>query len=307
MNSLLNNIKSRFSLKNIFDFLPYSTCLKMTKGNRQLQQHLKITSETYKQISEYRKIINTSFDFQQYFTYFEIVPNDIKEENYLKEKIFCMSMNISKFVNNLYIQNKNFEYIIKNFYKNNLIISPNTLFYLYNLNKDTKKKLYETLNLYKNSIAEITICYFNSNDWILKIENINRIIEFLENIFGKKKDNKISKNINNIHNNKNTNINIDNENHNVTKLCLNFNVIPPYIDIIVKIFNKIDNVLSLKKIKDLGIDGISIDENRFTDIINFISKKMPFLKEFKINNSVFSRSNYVDFSILFTNINEKIE
>ena len=307
MSSLLNNIKSRFSLKNIFDFLPYSTCLKMTKGNRKLQQQLQITIETYKQILEYKKIIKPSFDIQKYFSYFEIVPNDFKEENYLKEKIFCMSLNISKYSNYLSIQNKDWEYNIKNCFKNNFIISPNILFYLYYLNEDTKQKLYQILNLYKNNITEITICYFNNNDWILKIEIINQIIEILENIFGHHKKDKNDDNINNSINNINPNINVQNKNHNVTKICFDFNEIPPDIDIITKFFHKIDNILNLKKIKELIIDATSFDEIRFTKIINFISNKMPFLKEFKINSCAFSRSNYADMNVLFTNTNETIE
>ena len=304
MASILNNIKIKFCLKNIFDYIPYITCFKIIKGSRKLLQQMKITNETYKEIYEFKKITKPSYPIQKYFNYFGIVPNEINEENYLKERILCLGLNISKFNISLFIENIEWEYIIKNFYKINLIISPNSLYYLFTLKNESKAKLYHTLNLYKNHITQITICYFNNNKLILKFEIINQIIDFLKNVFASNKKAE-SDDINN--NNINKIINTSNENNNVKKLSFEFNVFSPYIDFISKFFQKIDDIISLKKIEELFFDSNSFKDSIFTDIMSFITKKMTALEIFTINNITFSKNNYVDLNILFTNMNDTIE
>ena len=301
--NLLNNVKSKFCLENIFDYMPYSTCLKITKGSRALMQKLQITNETFKEINEFKKITKPSYHIKKYFSYFGIVPNDTNEENYLKEKILCMGLNISQHNISLFIGDEEWEYIIKNFYNINLEITPNLLYYINNLKIENKNKVYQLLNLYKNHITQITISYFNNKEWSLKIEIINQIIDFLTKVFEQNKKDKKDDNKNNI----NSIIDAYNENSKVKKICFEFNVIPAYIDIITKVFQKIDNILPFQKIEELIFDTSSFRDFRFTDVMKFITNKMTVLKLLKINNSTFSRSNYADLNVLFSNLNETIE
>ena len=303
MNSLLNNVKSKFCLENIFDYIPYSICLKITKGSRTLMQKLQITIETLKKIYEFKEITKPSYHIKKYFSYFGIVPNDTNEENYLKEKILCMGLNISQHNISLYFGDEEWEYIIKNFYNINLEITPNLLYYINNLKIENKNKVYQLLNLYKNHITQITISYFNNKEWSLKIEIINQIIDFLTKVFEQNKKDKKDDNKNNI----NSIIDAYNENSKVKKICFEFNVIPAYIDIITKVFQKIDNILPFQKIEELILDTSSFRDFRFTDVMKFITNKMTVLKLLKINNSTFSRSNYADLNVLLSNLNETIE
>ena len=292
MNSYLNNIKSKFTLQIIFDYIPYSTCLKIIKGSRNLMQRLQVTNETFKNIYNFKNIAKPSYHIKKYFSYLEIIPNDNNEENYTKEKILCLGLNISQFNVNLFIENDEWEYILRNFYKINLIISPNSLFYLKNLKIESQLKIYQTLNLYRRHITKITICYFNNNQWNLNIANIGQIIDFLKKVFEQNNDNEIT--------------NAHNEN-NVKQFIFEFNNFPIYIDIIETFFKKIDNIISLQKLDELIFDTNSFDDFRFTDMLKFIRNKMVTLKELKINNCAFSKSNYADLNILLSNFNETIE
>ena len=276
MNSYLNNIKSKFTLQIIFDYIPYSTCLKIIKGSRNLMQRLQVTNETFKNIYNFKNIAKPSYHIKKYFSYLEIIPNDNNEENYTKEKILCLGLNISQFNVNLFIENDEWEYIIRNFYKINLIISPNSLFYLKNLKIESQLKIYQTLNLYRRHITKITMCYFNNNQWNLNIANIGQIIDFLKKVFEQNNDNEIT--------------NAHNEN-NVKQFIFEFNNFPIYIDIIETFFKKIDIIISLQKLDELIFDTNSFDDFRFTDMLKFIRNKMVTLKELKINNCAFSKSN----------------
>ena len=292
MNSYLNNIKSKFTLKIIFDYISYSTCLKIIKGSRNLMQRLQITNETFKNIYNFKNIAKPSYHIKKYFSYLEIVPNEFNEENYMKEKILCIGLNISQFNVNLFIENDEWEYILRNFYKINLIITPNTLFYLKNQKIKNQLKIYQTLNLYRRHITKITICYFNNNQWNLNIAIIGQILDFLKKVFEQNNNNAI------------TNAHIEN---NVKQFSFEFNNFPIYIDIIETFFQKIDNIISLQKLNELIFDTNSFDDFRFTDMLQFIRNKMLTLKELKINNCAFSKSNYADLNILLSNFNETIE
>lgn len=292
MNSYLNNIKSKFTLKIIFEYISYSTCFKLIKGSRNLMQRLQITNEAFKNIYNFKNIAKPSYNIKKYFSYLEIVPNGFNEENYMKEKILCIGLNISQFNVNLFIENDEWEYILRNFYKINLIITPNTLFYLKNLKIENQLKIYQTLNLYRRHITKITICYFNNNQWNLNIAFIGCILNFLKKVFEQNNNNVI------------TNAPFEN---NVKQFSFEFNNFPIYIDIIKTFFQKIENIISLKKLDELIFDTNSFDDFRFTDMIQFIRNKMPTLKELKINNCAFSKSNYADLNILLSNFNETIE
>ena len=294
MNSLLNNIKSKFTLKIIFDYISYSTCLKIVKGSRNLMQQLQITNETFKNIYNFKNITKSSYHIKKYFSYLEIVPNDNNEENYTKEKILCMALNISKFNVNLFVENDEWEYILRNFYKINLIISPNSLVYLKNLKAESQVKIYQTLNLYRRHITKITICYFNNVKWNLNMTIIAEIIDFLKQVFEQNiKDNNAIKNAH-----------IKN---NVKQFSFEFNNFPKYIDFIEAFFQKIDNIISLKKLDEFIFDTNSFDDFRFSEMIQFIRNKMITLKGLKINDFVFDKNNYADLNILFSSFNETIE
>ena len=294
-NSILSNIKSIFSLQNIFSYTPPNLFFEITRGSKKLLQKFQITNEAYKEMYELKKFSKPSYHIKKYFDYFGIVRNSNNEENYLKEKILCAGLNKSQFSIAFFIGDLEWEYIIKNFQKINLVICPYSLFYLDNLNKENINEFYQKLYLYKNNITQVTIYDFNDNNCTLNIENSNKIINFLKNIFAQ-----------NVENDKIKTDNYDNKN-NVKKLCFKSNKIPKYYDFIKNLFINLFNILSLKSIEELIIDKNFLDDYQFTDIMNFIKKQMTVIKTLKINNGIFRLSNYADLNILFSNYMETIE
>ena len=69
MKSILKNIKSKYSLQNVFSYLSYKTSLKLVYGSRYLSQCLNITVESYKKFHEIKKIIKPSYDINRYCSY----------------------------------------------------------------------------------------------------------------------------------------------------------------------------------------------------------------------------------------------
>ena len=130
MSSLLNKIKSKYSLRNIMNFIPFNKSLGLILGSSKLMSKLNITKEVYKKFNDVKKILNPFYDVNKYFSYLDIKPENqsesnciINEENNL-EKILYGCLCCSPFNYNLFIGNKGWEFVIKNINKVKLIITP---------------------------------------------------------------------------------------------------------------------------------------------------------------------------------------
>ena len=314
MKSILYNIKSKYSLQNIFGYLPYKTSLKLAKGSRYLSKCLNITLESYQKFYDIKKIIKPSYDINKYFSYLDIKHGQDNNNNYLDfygkndiEKILYGCLNDASFNMALFIGEKGWEYIVKNIQKMQLIISPILIQNIFN--KKIKHDFFYILNTYKNNIKEISFSNFDEKN-IMKFETINEIINIIESIFTNKNIDKKNNKLSNI---KDDNPNIINDNeidkyvHNVKKIsCINSSILG-YIDITSKFLDKIDNIISLSKIEEIMIDSMNFNEYQFTDIMKYITKKMNSLKSLKINSFGSIKSHYADLNNVCNNIFEQIE
>ena len=314
MKSILYNIKSKYSLQNVFGYLPYKTSLKLAKGSRYLSQCLNITLENYKKFYDIKKIIKPSYDINKYFSYLDIKHEKDNNNTYLDfygkndiEKILYGCLNDASFNMALSIGEKGWEYIVKNIQKIQLIISPILIQNIFN--KKIKHDFFDILNTYKNNIKEISFSNFDEKN-IMKFETIKEIINIIENIFTNKnidKKNNKQNNINDDNPNIINNSEIDKYNHNVKKISFINSSILGYIDITSKFLDKIDNIISLSKIEEIMIDSMNFNEYQFTDIMKYITKKMNSLKSLKINSFGSIKSHYADLNIVCNNIFEQIE
>ena len=292
MNPLLKNIKSKYSLRNIFNYLPFHKTFKLTYGCKYLIEKIEFSKKVSEKIKEYQVILksSSSYDIKKYLNYFDINLTNKNEKNEVKEILLYKSLNNACFTVTLIIGNENWDLILKNIQNIKIIISPYLFLYLNNLDLDKREDIYKTLNAYKNNITEITTFNFQKQ-WSLKPEIIKRILEFLNRIFQSKNED---------------NIIISNENHRVKKISFESNEIPNYLCISEKIFEKINNIISLSKLEDIFIDSSSFNDIQFTDIMKYITNNLRMIKKFKLNTN-FNMGQFADFNMVCSNINEKIE
>ena len=289
MSSLLHRIKNKYFLKKIFEHLPYNITLHIVFGSHKLLSNMDFTKETYKEFSQIKKTLVRFYDINKYYNYLD--KNNYNTE---KEKIIYGCLNDAPFNIDLFVWDNEWMNIIKNIYKVNLIICPNLLYYIYNLNNIKQKKFFYLLNFYKNNISEITFSYFNT-EWKNNFEIVTQIINIIKRIFKVKVDNQSTNN--------NIIISKGNYFHKIKKISFEYNELVFSSNFL----SKIDDILSLNEIQELLIDTNLFDENQFTDIIKFISIKMNSLKYLKINNFGYNISHYADFNILCSNLNDHIE
>ena len=221
MSSILLNIRSKYSLKELFDYLPANLSLNLIHGNKKLSNNLDISLETYKKYKKIKRILKPSYQLKKYINYLDINHSNNNEDQAINEKLIYACLNNASFNHDLIIENNDWEFDIKNLQKNNLIISPNLIDYLINLNNDNKINVFNTLNAYLNNIVQIAICNFDENRK-LNFDSINKILEILKSIFG------------------------DGQNK-IKKISFENNVMNSYIDIIGKFFDKIDNIIYTSK------------------------------------------------------------
>ena len=281
MSSILFTIRSKYSLKKLFDYLPANLSLNLIHGNKKLSNNLDINLETYKKYNQIKRILKPSYSLKKYFNYLDINHSYNSEDFAINEKIIYACLNNTDFNHDLIIENNDWEFYIKNLKKNNLIISPNLIDYLINLDNDNKINVFNTLNAYRNNIAKISICYFYENRK-LNFDSINRILEILKTIFG------------------------DGQNK-ISKISFENNAMSSYIDIIGKFFDKIDNIISFQKIEEILIDISSFNDYQFSDVFKYFSQKMTSLKNLKILGGNFSQNNFYDLNLFLTNPNERID
>jgi hypothetical protein len=281
MSSILLNIRSKYSLKELFDYLPVNLSFKLIHRNKKLSNNLDISLEAYKKYKKIKRILKPSYNLKKYFNYLDINYSCNNEDQAINEKVIYTCLNNASFNHDLIIENNDWEFDIKNLQKNNLIISPNLIDYLFNLDNDNKIDVFNILNIYRNNIVKISICYFVESRK-LNFDSINRILEILKAIFG------------------------DGQNK-ITKISFENNMMNSYIDIIGKFFDKIDNIISFQKIEEILIDISLFNDYQFSDVFKYFSQKMTSLKNLKISGGNFSQNNFYDLNLFLTNPNERID
>lgn len=308
MCSLLDKIKSKYALKNVFDYMPYNLRLKIVYGAKKLFNNLNITIETYRKFYEVKKLVNPSCNIDNLIDYLNLEKVDSDNEKFIYGCLNNASFNVG-----LFIENEKWRKIVKYINNTKLMITPNMLNFIYDLDNENKQNIFNLLNLYKNNIVEISFINFNNKKKI-NFEAINQIIYILKNIF--QKEIKDENAINNCNNFEYMNVydiikyedNVQiNEYHKIKKISLERNEFPPYLDITSKFFDKINEIISLNKIEDLFIDANSFNEFQFANFIKYIPKKIIYLKSINIINFGYKKSHYADFSSLCSNSNETIE
>lgn len=312
--SLLGKISNKYTLKNLFDFIPYNIRLKITYGNKKLLDNLDITRKVYEKYNIITKILKISSDIQKLSNYLDIINILKNQDEYtilnelnINEKILYACLNNASFNTKLFVENQYWEKFIKYVNKIQLIISPNLVKYLFNLSYKERQSIYNLLNLYKNNIVEITICNFNK-EMKMNYDGIDKITTILHNIFQIKTDNEF--NNNSLNNNLDKANNISNETnttHKVKKLSFESNQILPFINIKKILFDNINNILALEKIEDFYIDLKYYNYYQLKDSFNYISEKMHSLNKLKLNNFNFNKNQYEYFNIIFIKKSEKIE
>ena len=55
MSSILLNIRSKYSLKHLFNYLPANLSLNLIHGNKKISNNLDISLETYKKYKEIKE------------------------------------------------------------------------------------------------------------------------------------------------------------------------------------------------------------------------------------------------------------
>ena len=242
--------------------------MKIVKHTKSILKKIDITEEYFRVVSAVKRVIAPSYEIEKYFDYFKINKNEnILSKKNSKKKIdvnewtLYKCLNSSNFNIKLKITDKNFETIINNAYKINLIIEPDSIDYLNNSSYEEKEKIYNLLNRNKIHILELSICRFKFDQ-----SNIKNILGLLKIIFIGNKNNN---NQNNEHFVKKFNF-LDNNLENEQAV----------------IWNEINNIISLKNIS-LNIDYNGLSQQQINEIEEFIEKNSSTLKslELRINDS----------------------
>ena len=249
MVSFLKNIKSSYIFKLFTNNIPYARFLKIINHNKLLQKKMGITSEYYKEVSIINKIIDPSFEIDDYYEYFKInSKNNSKRKIDINEWILFSCLNSTNINIKLNITNEKFENIINSVCKINLIINIDTITFLENSNNKIKEHIYNLLIKNKNHILEITICNIE-----LKANYIIYILHLFDIIF--KNEGKYNKN-------------------NVKK----FNFLAKCSKDNIKLFfDEIENIVSLRNIS-LNINYIGLCKQHEDEINDYISKNFSNLK-----------------------------
>ena len=267
MSNLFINIKSVYIFKIIVGYIPYIKFLKLMKYSKTILNKLNITNDIFRQVSEIKKVLDPSYQIEKYYIHFKL-KEDKKVFNKnmdINESILYKCINSSDFNIKLEWRNKNFETIINNVYKINLIIEYESIFYLEKLNKECLERLFILLNKNKAHIKELTI-----KNIYLKDENIIKIIHILNRIFNGKKINNSSNNIK---------INGINNNHFVKKL----NLFDNYAHYNIKTFlDKINNIIPLNQYY-LNINFNRFQRESFDEVNEFINMNVSSLKSLELS------------------------
>ena len=327
MTSLLENIKSKFIIQKIVDYIPYNLYLILFYGSKNLLNSLDITTRTYQKYNIIKKIFESNGDIKKILIYLDVIQIEIKKEkNFIKyneinnlNKILLSScLNNAKFNIDFFIEKNTWEFYIKHIHNLKLIISSKLLDYINNLKEENNKYIFDILNIYRKNIVEISFNGFNNNELENNIKTINSIINILKRVYYVRKELKDIKynnnKINDYYNNSNKlNIyyNKDNEFHScfkIRKLSFDFFKITSCEDFNNNFLDKIDNIIPLNNISELFINIKSLEINQFILLVKYIIKKMRSIKYLKINNLNYNNNHYNALNILYSNLGiEKLD
>ena len=272
MSAKLNSIKSIHIIKIFLDYIPYLRFLKTVKHSKEILKRLDITIEYFKNASAIQRVLDPSYDIQLYYHYFaineekkEMSQKKSKKKINVNEYILYKCLNSLDFNKKLSLQDNDFKSIINNAYKINLVINPETIHYMKDINEEIKEGLYSLLNKNIIHIKEITICKFNSANK----EDMNYIIDIIKRIFIEEQLNINSNNINNINKPNNT--------HCVKKFNFLENSIYQQ-----QFFNKINDIISLNKTA-LNIDFNLLNKDDIDQIYMNICNSISFINSLRLN------------------------
>ena len=322
MTSLLEIIKSKFIIKKIFDYIPYSLYLKIFYGSKKLLNNLDITTRTYQKYNIIKKIFGSNDDIKKILIYLDVTQVEIKKEknlikyneiNNLNKILLSSCLNNATFNIDFFIEKNKWEFYIRHIHNLKLIISSKLLDYINNLEDENNKYIFDILNIYRNNIVEISFNDFNNSELENNIKIINSIINIFKRIYYIRKEiktinynNKLNDSNNNSNSNKSS-INYDknNEYYNyfkVRKLSFDFSKISSYEDFNNNFLDKIDNIIPLNTISELFINIKLLEQNQFIILAKYLIKKMNSLKYLKVNNLNYNNSHYNALNILYNNL-----
>ena len=274
MKSSLNDIKSKFILKLITNYIPYIRLLKIVKHSKIILNRLDITEEYFKAVSAIKRVIDPSYEIEKYYDYFKInVKNETKTNSKKKinvnEWTLYRCLNSTDFNIKLNIIDKNFEKVINNANKINLIINSDSINYLESLDDEAKENVYNLLNKNKKHIVELSVCELNhlSINYVFFHKSIgyNWLFYLLERIFQESKTN-----------------NELNNKHCIKRFNYLDNNLEKEDDVI---FKKINNIIPLNN-TSLNIDFTNLSSQEIDEIKQFIYQNSSTIKYFEFRRKV---------------------
>ena len=292
---MLQKIKCKHNLKNVFDYLTYDISLKIAYGNKMILDNLELNSKKYKKFYEIKNILKPSIEIDKYYKRFDI-KHDEKGGAEIEELLYgCFNM--VPFNTDLFLYKENWKYIIKNIHKCNLKIDEKLIKYIDNLDKENKPKILNLLNLYKINIVELDVDEFENFD-------ANKILFFVQNIF----QNNFGK-----YNLKKLSINISKHKHQKYYVNYFLNKSDGKNDCnLIKFLDQIDSIIDLASLKEIEIKSKylhkfnKLEISDINEIIKIIPKKFISLNKLKIDGFLINSKNNT-FEELFKNQNLQIE
>ena len=305
MASLIFKISSKYTLKNIFSFIPLNICYNISRGSTKLTNSLEITKKNFQIYYEIKKIINPSYDINKYLFYINkkhlkhTAKN--KDEINLYKRLLFDELNSSPFNVILNFDNNSWQNLIKYIHNFKLVISFSFICKIIGFNNYLDIPILKSLNKYKNNLREISFSCLKKPDYTFISKNdVDIIIMILTNIFKNKENNDIN-------NNNQLGKKEVNKEHNIKKLSFIFHNKLDFLNISDFFLNRINDIISLNEIEECEIDSNSFSPYQFANILSYFDKNMNSLKYLKIINFGYESSNYINLKTFFINSNEHIE
>ena len=136
MSNSIFKIKSKYCIKNLFEYLPINKCCRISYGSHELFKILGVKFENYKFLNEINQLINPSYDINKYISYIEKKFYNTKKDleiSYLYKKLFFLELNDAPFNIDLFIENETWIDIINQIKNWKLNMSPDMIDYLFSL------------------------------------------------------------------------------------------------------------------------------------------------------------------------------
>ena len=292
---MLQKIKCKHNLKDIFDYLTYDIRLKIAYENKVILDNLELNSKKYKKFYEIKNILKPFIEIDKYYKRFNIKQDEKGGAEI--EEILYGCLNMVPYNTDLFLYKENWKKIIKNIHKCNLKIDENLINFIDNLDKNNKPKIFNLLNLYKSNIVELDVDEFENFD-------VNKILSFLQNIF----QNNVDK-----YNLKKLSININKpQDQEYYSYYFFYKTDKKNDNNLIELLDKIDSIIDLTSLKEIEIKYKylskfkKLDISDISEIINKILKKFISLNKLKIDGFLINNKNNT-FEELFKNQNFQLE